>query len=173
MSKIYVAYGSNLNLEQMSFRCPTAKLIATGMIDNYELQFKGRPNCSFATIAPKQGSSVPVALWKITPFDELMLDRYEGYPNSYFKKDISVNVGGRDVQGMVYIMNLKQNFGLPSEGYYDTVAQGYMDCGLDINVLNKAVNDSADKYYEQHPEEQPESFDLCDDEDEGFGDMTL
>ena len=55
MSKIYVAYGSNLNLEQMSFRCPTAKLIATGMIDNYELQFKGQPNCSFATIAPKQG----------------------------------------------------------------------------------------------------------------------
>ena len=70
-------------------------------------------------------------------------------------------------------MNLKQNFGLPSEGYYDTVAQGYMDCGLDINVLNKAVNYSADKYYEQHPEEQPNSFDLCDDEDEGFGDMTL
>ncbi len=86
MSKIYVAYGSNLNLEQMSFRCPTAKLIATGMIDNYELQFKGRPNCSFATIAPKQGSSVPVALWKITPFDELMLDRYEGYLTHISKK---------------------------------------------------------------------------------------
>lgn len=173
MSRLYVAYGSNLNLEQMSYRCPTAKLITTGEIKNYELQFKGRPNCSFATIAPKENSSVPVALWKINSYDELMLDRYEGYPNSYFKDDINVNVGGRDVSAMVYIMDLKQNFGLPSEGYYDTVAQGYLDCGLDIDVLNKAVNDSAERYLEEHPEKQPSLFGFVDDENERFGDMTL
>lgn len=173
MAKLYVAYGSNLNLEQMSYRCPTAKLITTGEIKNYELQFKGRPNSSFATIAPKENSSVPVALWEINPLDELMLDRYEGYPNSYFKEDVNVNVGGKEVPAMVYIMNLKQNFGIPSEGYYDTVAQGYLDCGLDIDVLNKAVNDSAEKYLEQHPEEQQSLFEFIDDEDEGVGDMTL
>ena len=26
MSKLYVAYGSNLNLKQMAYRCPTATL---------------------------------------------------------------------------------------------------------------------------------------------------
>ena len=41
MSKLYVAYGSNLNLKQMAYRCPTATLVGTGVIDNYELQFKG------------------------------------------------------------------------------------------------------------------------------------
>lgn len=43
MSKrLYVAYGSNLNFEQMKHRCPTAKLYDTGIIEGYELQFKGR-----------------------------------------------------------------------------------------------------------------------------------
>ena len=27
MSKLYVAYGSNLNLKQMAYRCPTATLV--------------------------------------------------------------------------------------------------------------------------------------------------
>ena len=37
----------------------------------------------------------------------------------------------------------------------------------------QAVGYLHDYDYEQHPEEQPESFDLCDDEEEGFGDITL
>lgn len=40
-SKLYIAYGSNLNLRQMKYRCPTAKLVGKGTIENYELQFKG------------------------------------------------------------------------------------------------------------------------------------
>ena len=54
--KLYVAYGSNLNKEQMKYRCPDSKVYATGVIEDYELQFKGRPNGAFATIAPKQGA---------------------------------------------------------------------------------------------------------------------
>lgn len=81
MSKrLYVAYGSNLNIRQMKYRCPTAKLYGTGVIDNYELQFKGQPHGAFATIAPKDGSSVPIAVWEIQARDEMSLDRYEGYP---------------------------------------------------------------------------------------------
>ena len=50
--KLYIAYGSNLNLKQMKYRCPTAKLVGKGIVENYELQFKGMPHCSYATIAP-------------------------------------------------------------------------------------------------------------------------
>ena len=31
MKEYYLAYGSNLNLEEMKFRCPTAKAIGTVM----------------------------------------------------------------------------------------------------------------------------------------------
>lgn len=148
MSKrLYVAYGSNLNFRQMKQRCPTAKLYGTGSIDGYELQFKGAPGSAFATIAPKEGASVPVAVWEITPQDERALDRYEGYPSHYFKKTVPVSLDGEDVDAMVYIMNLKMKFGMPSPYYYATVLEGYCDCELDADVLDRAVKDSAQRYY--------------------------
>lgn len=65
MAKLYVAYGSNLNKQQMKGRCPDAKFVGTGVIENYELQFKGSLYGAHATIAPKEGASVPVGLWTI------------------------------------------------------------------------------------------------------------
>ena len=54
--KLYIAYGSNLNLAQMKYRCPTAKFIGTGVLENYELQFKGSLHNAHATIAQKPGA---------------------------------------------------------------------------------------------------------------------
>lgn len=151
MSKrLYVAYGSNLNKEQMKHRCPTAKLYGTGTIEDYELQFKGTPQCAFATIAPKEGASVPVAVWEIQPRDEAALDRYEGYPSHYFKQNVPVQLDGEEVTAMVYIMNLKMEFGMPSPYYYQTVLEGYHDCGLDTGVLNEAVKDSTQNFYREY-----------------------
>ena len=116
--RLYVAYGSNLNLEQMKYRCPTAKLVGTGVIENCELQFKGFPTGAFATIGQKPGASVPVGVFDIQPMDERSLDRYEGYPSHYFKKTVPVQMtNGDKVNAMVYIMNPKMKFGLPSANY--------------------------------------------------------
>ena len=113
MSKrLYVAYGSNLNIRQMKYRCPGAKLYGTGVIEDYELQFKGQPHGAFATIAPKEGASVPVAVWDISEKNEQALDRYEGYPSHYFKQNVPVQLDGEEVNAMVYIMNLRMNFGV-------------------------------------------------------------
>ena len=147
--RLYVAYGSNLNLEQMRYRCPTAKLVGTGVIKNCELQFKGFPTGAFATIGQKPGASVPVGVFDIQPMDERSLDRYEGYPSHYFKKTLPVQMtNGDKVNAMVYIINPKMQFGMPSSSYYCVVHQGYKDCGLDTKVLNEAVQRSAGKYYE-------------------------
>lgn len=177
MSKrLYVAYGSNLNIRQMKYRCPTAKLYGTGTLEDYELQFKGQPNGAFATISPKEGASVPVAVWEIQPQDELSLDRYEGYPSHYFKQDVPVQLDGEEVPAMVYIMNLKMKFGRPSPYYYQTVMEGYHDCELDTDVLNQAVRDSAQKFYEEYGQrshqqtwfdpDQPDEDADCEPEDE-------
>lgn len=170
MSKrLYVAYGSNLNIRQMQHRCPTAKLYGTGIVSDYELQFKGQPNCAFATIAPKEGSEVPVAVWEIQPQDERSLDRYEGYPSHYFKQNIPVQLDGEEVNAMVYIMNLKMKFGLPSPYYYQTVLEGYHDCGLDTEVLDQAVRNSTQNFYKDYSQksQQQTLFDLHESEYEG------
>lgn len=164
MSKrLYVAYGSNLNIRQMKHRCPTAKLYGTGEIKNYELQFKGHPGSAFATIAPKEDASVPVAVWEIQARDEMSLDRYEGYPSHYFKQNIPVQLDGEEVNAMVYIMNLKMGFGLPSPYYYQTVHEGYNDCGLNTDVLDTAVKESSTRFYAAY--RQQTLFDTEDEDD--------
>ena len=149
MAKVYVAYGSNLNMEQMRDRCTTAEFIGTGAIENYELQFKGSLHNAHATIAPKEGSSALVGVWRIQKRDESHLDMYEGdNPKGYCyynKEQIPVKMDdGSTLIGMVYIMDSRMDFGNPSKNYYDIVRQGYEDCGLDTNVLDHAVNDSMD-----------------------------
>ena len=51
-------------------------------------------------------------------------------------------MGDRTIRGMAYIMDQRMGFGNPSQRYYDTLFQGYLDCGLDVDVLNRAVDDS-------------------------------
>lgn len=47
--RLYAAYGSNMNIEQMARRCPTARVVGKGVIKGYELVFRGLPNNAYAT----------------------------------------------------------------------------------------------------------------------------
>ena len=170
--KLYVAYGSNLNKEQMRYRCPTAKFYGTGELQGYELQFKGRERSAFATIAPKEGASVPVGLWEIQARDERALDMYEGFPSHYFKENVPVQVGGKEINAMVYVMNLRMDFNLPSTSYYATVHQGYKDCGLDTAALGQALQNSTQQFYNSAVRyEQQSLFDYDEDEAEEDDDL--
>lgn len=163
MAKLYVAYGSNLNKQQMKGRCPDAKFVGTGVIENYELQFKGSLYGAHATIAPQEGSSVPVGLWTIQSRDESRLDMYEGYRKTgyryYDKEQVRVNLSnGGSVIGMVYIMDQKMDFGQPTPGYYETVKEGYDDCGLDQSVLEQALQSSLELAQARMTEELQQSW---------------
>lgn len=139
MGKFYIAYGSNLNLAQMSTRCPSAKVYAKGILNNWELVFRGAERNAHATIKRKSGSSVPVLVWELQPIDEYRLDIYEGYPRYYFKKNIIVDIGGRKKKAMVYIMNEHQLPGRPSHNYIETIRQGYIDNSMDITFFKKSL----------------------------------
>ena len=65
--RYYIAYGSNLNVYQMRFRCPNARIIGTAVMPDYELLFKGSKTGSYLTIEPKDGSSVPLPCGKPQP----------------------------------------------------------------------------------------------------------
>lgn len=39
--RLYIAYGSNINLEQMAYRCPNSKIVSKEMLKGYELEFRG------------------------------------------------------------------------------------------------------------------------------------
>ena len=141
--RLYIAYGSNLNLRQMAMRCPTAQLVGTGEVRDYELQFKGAPYGAFATICAKEGAAVPGAVWSLQNRDEKVLDIYEGVKaGHYFKKEIPVQLGDQTKLALVYIMNPEAQFGIPTQRYYNAVLEGYENCKLDPHILNRAVDES-------------------------------
>lgn len=107
MKRYYIAYGSNLNVRQMKYRCPTAKIVGTAVIRDYELLYKGSKTGSYLTIEKKKGSLVPVAVWEVTAADEHSLDIYEGYPNFYYKKNMKIRLSetGKMIDAFVYIMH--------------------------------------------------------------------
>lgn len=141
--KLYIAYGSNLNLEQMKHRCPTAEVVGTSILRNWQLRFRGGGHGAVATIERSKGSRVPVLIWRLQPQDELALDHYEGFPFLYRKETLRLTVNGRRVYAMVYIMNeVGHPYGLPSVWYLSTIKAGYQSAGFDINVLSDAVNKS-------------------------------
>ncbi len=118
--KYYIAYGSNLNINQMRARCPRATVLGTANLEGWELLFKGSKTGSYLTIEPCENQSAPVAVWEITLDDEAALDRYEGFPNFYYKKEIkirlkSLRTGRRHtVTAFAYIMHEERPIGVPT-----------------------------------------------------------
>ena len=87
--RYYIAYGSNLSREQMAFRTPDAKIAGTAILIGWQLLFKVH-----ATIEENPKKNTPVLVWEISGEDEKRLDRYEGCPSYYYKRELSV-VGSR------------------------------------------------------------------------------
>lgn len=143
--RYYLAYGSNLNLEQMKYRCPTANPISKVNLKGYRLVYKGLvDNFAYLTIEKYEGSEVPLGLFEVSYLDILSLDNYEGYPNLYSKFYISIQVEGKNKKALIYIMNKGYDYCIPSKNYVTTCLQGYNDFGFDIDILNQALYDTID-----------------------------
>jgi gamma-glutamylcyclotransferase (GGCT)/AIG2-like uncharacterized protein YtfP len=138
--KIYGAYGSNMNVRQMSKRCPRAKVIGKGNLKNYRLTFRGF-NKGVANVEIMKGRVVPIVLWEITPECEIALDIYEGFPRLYVKREVEVVTETGLVKAMVYVMakRYEESPAEPSRYYLETIKQGYLDNNISLKALKDAV----------------------------------
>ena len=145
---LYFAYGSNINLGQMEYRCPDACVVGPVVLENYELLFR---RGGFATIAPKEGGKVHGLLWSLTPECERSLDRYEGYPRFYDKQMVTVRDSeGRSLSVMVYIMDERfREPMLPTDSYYNGILEGYRQNGLPTAELKKAWDHAVQEVHQE------------------------
>ena len=128
--------------------CPCAICKLCYYSIHYELLFKGSLTGAYLTIEPKQGSQVPVGVWEVSLADELKLDRYEGFPNFYYKKEMRIPVADirtgktklRDA--FVYIMHEDRKLGVPTDMYVRTCIEGYRGFGFDPAFLFDAYDKS-------------------------------
>ena len=141
----YLAYGSNLSIEQMSVRCPDATIIGKGILQDWRLLFR-----QYATIEKCKGYYVPVLVWELSRQDVKNLDRYEGVPRFYFKENLEIDVESLDgrklgkINGMVYIMTqqaVSLRTSMPSHCYFALLAEGYNLFGFDREILVEALRE--------------------------------
>ena len=121
---LYFAYGANLNLDGMTFRCPGFKPIASAILPNYRFAFKG-----VADVVPMNGENVYGALYLLKPKHMKSLDRFEGYPNLYVKKQLLIKVldglvSENFTMATVYVMRDRDQYEKPSGGYLNTILTG-------------------------------------------------
>ena len=147
--RLYIAYGSNINLEQMAHRCPNSKIVSKEMLKGYELEFRG-----VATIVPNDKSEVTILIWEIDGRDEHSLDRYEGFPNLYRKELFEIEVDGEKKECMAYLMN-KGQISPPTSYYYNVINQGYEANGMDTSYLRAALERSVcEQYFDEIQDEE-------------------
>ena len=140
-SKFYIAYGSNLNLEQMAHRCPTAEVVGAATLRGWRLWFRGGNGGAVATVERERGCEVPVLVWRLQPNDEHNLDLYEGYPSFYRKETLRISVSGKRMSAMVYIMNApyREHLASPSRLYLEGILEGCRDNGIPEKPVRDAV----------------------------------
>ena len=145
---LYFAYGSNINLGQMEYRCPDASVVGPVALENYELLFR---RGGFATIMPCEGGKVHGLLWSSTPECERSLDRYEGYPRFYDKRMVTVQDSpGRSLSVMAYIRDERfREPMLPTTTYYNGILEGYRQNGLPVTALKKAWDHAMQEVHQE------------------------
>lgn len=144
MTKLYFAYGSNLNVSQMARRCPAAVKVGKFMLADAKLVFRG-----VADVVGEPGAVCPGGIWLITAACEEALDRYESYnpvdpeAGMYCKTVLPITGYGEHTELMLYQMN-STGIMPPSIYYLNSIKQGYKDFGLALAPLKAAIKESWD-----------------------------
>ena len=136
----YLSYGSNCNFEQMAKRCPGAIKVGNVKLTGSRLALRR----SFFTIIRDENVETECAVWKITSENIESLDRYEGYPVFYDKKQVMLKMDdGKSIEALIYVMQpqYERDYTLPTRKYQRICRAGYADCQMDLKQLEDALEE--------------------------------
>lgn len=132
MGRVYAAYGSNMDADQMLDRCPHSPTRGTGWIQGWRLTFGGEEvgwEGSVATIVEDPFSQVFVLLYDVTEEDERRLDAIEmAIPGVYTKIHVRVDTLDGQVLAWTYVLDDYEG-GLPSARYLGVMADAAEKAG--------------------------------------------
>jgi gamma-glutamylcyclotransferase (GGCT)/AIG2-like uncharacterized protein YtfP len=124
----YFAYGSNMDFDRIKNRDSSAKIIGSAILEGFELVFNKvaskNPKISYANVYENEASVTEGILYEL---DSLIhLDKYEGHPNDYIRKEMEVKCGEKKILAWVYIANEDKvkNDTLPEREYLNHLLSG-------------------------------------------------
>jgi gamma-glutamylcyclotransferase len=158
--RLYFAYGSNLSLLQMASRCPTSTYHSFGVLRGYRWIIGDR---GYANVVKTKDEHVVYGmLYTLEPEDETLLDRAEGVPHAYFKRELDVELISKDsdegkgstgstslidakgevVKVLVYVDEKRLGEGICKEEYVARINRGIKDAmekGMERTYVEKVV----------------------------------
>ncbi|HVA61263.1 MAG TPA: gamma-glutamylcyclotransferase [Mycobacteriales bacterium] len=129
---LYAAYGTNLDPDQMSERCPHSPSRGTGWLDGWRLTFGAEElgwEGALATVVEDPGSRVFVMLYDVNERDQSGLDGLEGGDTGLYRR-IRVRVATLDGEILAWLYALDgYEGGVPSARYLGLMADAAEKAG--------------------------------------------
>src|SRR4051812_6473274 len=99
-----LAYGSNMNWNQMRERCPSSRFVEIAVLRDHKLAFTRKSDnrgCGVADVVAEDGALVWGVVYEIADVDIDKLDAWEGFrpgrdKNSYYRRECLVFIDGED-----------------------------------------------------------------------------
>jgi len=132
---VYFAYGSNMDLVQMSNRCEGAAVVSTAELPFHRFIINSR---GVATVVPDRASTVRGLLWRVSKEDERSLDRHEGVVQGMYRKTfvrVHVPSGGK-VWALIYV-STDSTPGQARPGYMEKIVSAAQECGLPQTYIDQ------------------------------------
>jgi hypothetical protein len=140
---IYFAFGSNMDPEQMTARCPSHRVLGRGFLADHALCFPRRSpvrRCGTAGLAPAAGQGIWGVLYELDPSDLERLHQSEGYapnrPADHNRHDfIEIDIrrdgpDGEPVSAFTYLARADDSGAAPSADYLRHLIEGAEYHGL-------------------------------------------
>jgi gamma-glutamylcyclotransferase len=119
MKVFYFAYGSNMNSQRLEERVGRYFSRYPGTLHGWKLTFD-KPNAfgrSYANIKRDDKSVVEGIVYELTPNQIKKMDFFEGAPEHYERKLMTVEIAGQRFLATVYVANNRKDNILPELGY--------------------------------------------------------
>lgn len=103
----YFAYGSNMAPEVMASSCADSRLLGRARLDGYRFAFNRRSvrtGTGVANVVEDPRAAVWGVVYEITAACLATLDRKEGYPWAYERRDVEVELDGTTCHAMTYVV---------------------------------------------------------------------
>lgn len=129
---LYFAYGSNMDRDAMTTRCPTSRPIGIGRLMRHRFIVFSE---GYASVARHPNSAAWGLLWDLALSDMPALDRYESLSTGLYTKAIQPIVSAQGLRRAIVYVGRDGEAGVPKPGYMEGVAEAAQALGLPSNYI--------------------------------------
>lgn len=123
----YFAYGSNMNWQQMTQRCPSARFVAVARLPGHRFAItrqSRRRLCGTADVVPDIAAEVWGIVYELDDAELSVLDRFEDGYSREKKWVYPAGNGDKPIEVLLYVAQKESNPPLPNAEYKRLMVEG-------------------------------------------------